>query len=130
MDADPGPAPRPEPPPGQDPNGPPLVGWAVPAPDAPGEPSRMATVIAWIAALVLAGFVAWLKMRGAEGTGAFRAGVAVGSLVAPFLFSAILRLIVVRIREGRFTRAALRSPWVPLGTVIIVILSTFGGATR
>jgi len=84
----------------------------------------------WLAALLFAGFAAWLNVRAAEGSDGYRAGVAVGAFLAPFLFSAILRLVVTRIRWRRFDRAALRSHWVPLGAMVLVVLSTLGNLDK
>src|SRR5215207_4516888 len=128
MDEPPRPESDPEPGPS---SGPPESGWVVPARDAPGRPpSRGVTVLMWLAALLFAGFAAWLNVRAAEGSDGYRAGVAVGAFLAPFLFSAILRLVVTRIRWGRFDRAALRSHWVPLGAMVLVVLSTLGNLDK
>jgi len=122
MDEPPGLEPEPGPP-----NGAPQTGWVVAARDAPDRPpSRGVAVVAWLGALLIAGFAAWIRWRAADGSDSYRAGVAVGAFVAPFLFAAILRVMVMRIRWGRFDRAAVRSHWVPLGAIVIVVLSTLG----
>lgn len=105
----------------------PTTGWATPSPAKPDTPpSRVTLVLSWVAALIIAGFGAWLVLRGADGSSAFRAGRAVGALAGPFIFAAIVRLGWVRLRNGRFSRASLRSPWVPLGAMLLLGLSTYG----
>ena len=130
MDDASGPRPRPEPQPAQDPNGPPLVGWAVSASGARGASSRLTAITAWVGALVISSVGTWLRMGWAGGTDGYRVGYVLGAVLGPFLISAVLRLVVVGIRERGFRLGALTSLWVPLGAVIIVFLSALGAATR
>jgi amino acid transporter len=83
-------------------------------------------VLSWVAALVIAAFSAWVTMRGAEGSDSYRAGYVVGAVVFPFLIAAILRLVWVRIQRGRFSKAALRSPWLPLVAALLLGFATAG----
>lgn len=89
-------------------------------------PSRLMLALSWATALVLAAFGGWIAMRAADGSTPYRFGVAMGTVVAPFLIAAVLRLAYFRLRRGRFARVALRSPWVPLGAALIIALSAAG----
>jgi hypothetical protein len=109
------------------PAGPPATGWAVPAPPAPRKPpSRAMIVLSWVTALILAAFGAWIAMRATPGDSAYRWGYAFGAAVGPFLLAAILRLIFVRVRDGKTGAPVLRSPWVPLGAALLIALNGAG----
>jgi hypothetical protein len=102
----------------------PASGWVVPelasreqAADRPG--SRVTLVLSWVAGLIIAGFGAWIATRDVAGSDAYRSGSAAGAFVTPFLIAAGVWLVVVRLRSGRVGRAALGSPWVPLGGALL-----------
>lgn len=89
-------------------------------------PSRAMLLLSWVTAVIIAGFGGWIAMRAAEGSTPYRWGVAVGTVVTPFLISAGVRLVYVRLRGGRGGKAALRSPWVPLAGALLVGLAAAG----
>src|SRR5688572_16213532 len=115
---------EPEPAPTDDPPG---SGWVVPPRDAPrGASSGVLAAVLWIVAIAFAGFRAVTAYDDAAGTDSFRAGVATGTFVGPFLISAILRVVVMSIRSRRLDTGSLRSHWVPLGAIVIAVLSMLG----
>jgi len=59
-----------------------------------------------------------------------RLGYLVGSIVAPVLFATAARWLWLRLRRGTDTTSKLVSPWIPVGAVIIAVLSLLGAASR
>lgn len=105
----------------------PATGWAVPEPPTIRKPpSRATIVLSWVTALILAVFGAWIAMRATQGDAAYRWGYAFGAAVGPFLLAAIVRLIFVRVRDGKTGAPVLRSPWVPLGAALLIALNGAG----
>ena len=101
-----------------------------PVKPAPKPSSRATLVLAWATALIIAVFAGSIAMRAAEGTTAYRWGVAFGAAAAPFLLAALLRVIFYRLRYGAGGIAtSLRSPWFPLTAALLLVLSAAGSIT-
>ena len=98
-----------------------------PAKPVPKPASRVTLVLSWVTALLIAGIGGWIAMRAAEGDTAYRWGVAFGTVAAPFLLAAVLRVVFYRVRYGGGIATALRSPWFPLTAVLLIALSAAGG---
>jgi hypothetical protein len=100
-------------------------GGPAPGTDDPAGPiGRGVRIVLWAVALLFVGLFAGVRASAAEGTTAFRAGGVVGAFVAPFLLAFALRWIVVRLRHGRPDApvGVVRSPWVPLGAIVIAFV--------
>ena len=98
-------------------------GWVVPA-AAPRPPSRTFVIFAWIAAILIVGFLA-LIASAATGISTPRGvGRMIGAFIAPFLVALIARVVVVLVRRGKpgAPVGVLRSPWVPLGAIAWAVL--------
>lgn len=101
------------------------TGWVVPAP-ASRPPSRTFVIFAWIAAVLIVGFLA-LMVSAAAGISTPRGvGRMIGAFIGPFLVAAIARFVVVLLGRGKpgAPVGVIRSHWVPLGAIA---LATLGG---
>lgn len=94
---------------------------------APKPASRVTLVLSWVTALIIAGFAGWIAMRAAEGSTAYRWGVAFGTALFPFLIAAVVRVGFYRLRYGGGgIRTSLRSPWFPLAAALLAALAAAG----
>lgn len=108
------------------------AGWAAVAPERPRPyrpESRIRLAISWIIAAIVLGFTAWIAYRTSTGSAAFREGRAIGTALGAIFFATALRWAWLRLTRGRGERPLLRSSWIPLGAVLLVIVYGFQGLT-
>jgi hypothetical protein len=110
---------------------PPASYWLVPTTTGAGSapaPSRAILAVAWLLAIVVVAFGALISIGTATGSDARRFGYAIGAFAAPFLFALILRAGLVRVMRGRPDAPVgiIRSPWVPLGALLLAGLNLIG----
>jgi uncharacterized membrane protein YidH (DUF202 family) len=122
-----------QPPPGPDGLQPaPVVAWAdaPSAGDTPGAAGQRRVMDVVVSVVALAGLVLVSLIRaGASGTtGSERIGYIIGSIAFGLLVSAAARWLWLRVRRRNDPTVRLLSPWIPIGAVILVIFSIFGGS--
>ena len=106
----------------------PTTGWSVPTTAAPPTSpavARRILIVAWVAAVIIVGFLALVRAAAEDGSVGYRAGYVIGGLITPFVVSAVARWVVVRLRRGQpgAPVGVLRSQWVPLGAIALAVLS-------
>jgi hypothetical protein len=83
--------------------------------------------LAWLVALVVVGFNAFVASRTAGSPGSPRMlGYMVGAILAPFVIALIFRAVFVLLRRRTPSGAILRSPWLPLTATVLAGLSLAG----
>jgi hypothetical protein len=110
----------------------PTTGWAVPPTSATTSSSiRPSLAVAWVAAVIIVGFLALVRSAAESGPSGYRAGYAIGGLVMPFVVAGVARWAVLRLRRGKpgATVGVLRSRWVPLGAVALAVLASISSLT-
>ena len=84
----------------------------------------VAVSVAALAALV----VLSLARAGASGTtGSERIGYVIGGVLIALVISAAARWLWIRARRRNDPSVRFLSPWIPIGAVIVAVLSLFGG---
>jgi hypothetical protein len=109
----------------------PAVQWT-PLP-SPGDPSkdtrqrRGRDIVVSVGALVVLAILSFIRAvskTGLEASEAF--GYVVGGIVGGLLIAAAIRWLWLRTRRRGDPAARLLSPWIPVGAVILVVLSMLG----
>ena len=107
------------------------VAWAAPSAGETSQATaarRTLDIVVWVVAL--AGLVVLSLVRAglAGTTGSERIGYVIGGVVIALLISAAARWLWLRARRRSDAAARFASPWIPVGAVIVALLSLFGGS--
>ena len=109
---------------------PPAVAWAAAPPASAPETAagrRPLDIVVWVVALA-ALVVLSLARAGASGTtGSERIGYVIGGVLIALVISAAARWLWIRTRRRNDPSVRFLSPWIPVGAVIVAVLSLFGG---
>jgi hypothetical protein len=107
----------------------PVVSWDQPATGGgavvPGS-RRGLDIVIWVVAFAALIFLSLLRADIEGSTGSERIGYVIGGVVFALLISAAARWLWLRARRRNDAAAQLISPWIPVGAVIVVLLSLFG----
>jgi uncharacterized membrane protein YidH (DUF202 family) len=108
-----------------------IVAWDEAPPTSAGPDSagqrRLLDVVVSVVALAALVFFSLIRAASSGTTGSERLGYVIGGVAIALLISAAARWLWVRTRRRSDPTARLLSPWIPIGAVIVVVLSIFGG---
>jgi hypothetical protein len=124
-------APSVESPPGQGVAQPaPVVAWAKPqGGDMPGPTGarRFLGIVVSVVALAALVLLSVIRAGAAGTTGSEWLGYVIGGIAIGLLVSAAARWLWLRARRRTDPTARFLSPWIPVGAVILTVVSIFGG---
>jgi hypothetical protein len=88
---------------------------------------RTLEVVVWVVALAALVVLCLVRAGIAGTTGSERIGYVIGGVAIALLISAAARWLWLRARRRNDAAARFVSPWIPVGAVIVALLSLFGG---
>jgi hypothetical protein len=109
----------------------PVVAWAeATTAGGPGTSGsrRVLDVVIWVVALIALTFLSLVRAGTSGTTGSERVGYVIGGVLVALLISAAARWLWLRARRRGDPTAQFVSPWIPIGALIVAVLSLFGGS--